>query len=108
MQQKLLLTSAACATLVLLSCSGGLELLFGNKKQHDLDLPEGTAGADGSSGKVRSVLAETRCQQQHYLAHAPKSMLLMLPQWTVGALLPWLREKLLTERPELFMKGNSV
>jgi hypothetical protein len=35
-------------------------------------------------------------------------MMLMRLQWTVGALLPWLREKLLTERPELFMKGNSV
>jgi len=27
---------------------------------------------------------------------------------TVGQLLPWARDTLLTERPELFMKGDSV
>lgn len=29
-------------------------------------------------------------------------------QWTVGRIIMWAREHLLTERPELFMKGDSV
>ncbi len=37
-----------------------------------------------------------------------KCELTLTQVWTVGALLPWLRDTLLTERPELFLKGNSV
>jgi hypothetical protein len=40
---------SSAGALRLLLCSGGLELLFGNKKQHDLDLPENSTPADGSS-----------------------------------------------------------
>jgi hypothetical protein len=29
-------------------------------------------------------------------------------QLTVGQLLPWTRDQLLKDRPELFMKGDSV
>lgn len=36
------------------------------------------------------------------------AVLLPLGQVTVGQLLPWARDHLLTERPELFMKGESV
>ncbi|OWF56097.1 ubiquitin-related modifier 1-like [Mizuhopecten yessoensis] len=28
--------------------------------------------------------------------------------WTIGSLLPWMRETMLKERPELFMQGNTV
>jgi ubiquitin related modifier 1 len=55
--------------------SGGLELLFGNKKVHDVD-----TGAGAAPGSV-------------------------LP---LSALLAYLREHLLKERPELFMQGSSV
>ncbi|GBG00417.1 hypothetical protein Rsub_13179 [Raphidocelis subcapitata] len=50
---------------------GGLELLFGNQKNYDVEVP-----ADGSL--------------------------------TVRQLLPWARDNLLQDRPELFMKGDSV
>ncbi|KAI8475441.1 MAG: ubiquitin-related modifier 1 [Monoraphidium minutum] len=52
---------------------GGLELLFGNKKNYEVDVP-----ADGGDAL------------------------------TVRHLLPWARDNLLRDRPELFMKGESV
>jgi hypothetical protein len=64
-------TRAACTTNVLFCHSGGLELLFGGVKTHELDLP----AAD---------------------------------KWTVGTLIPWMKDNLLRERPELFVKGHSV
>mmetsp|Transcript_27623 Transcript_27623/g.65561 ORF Transcript_27623/g.65561 Transcript_27623/m.65561 type:complete len:97 (+) Transcript_27623:534-824(+) len=54
-----------------LEFSGGMELLFGNQKAIDADVPE----------------------QQGL---------------TVGKLLVWVRDNLLTERPELFMKDDTV
>ncbi|KAK9815496.1 hypothetical protein WJX72_004660 [[Myrmecia] bisecta] len=54
--------------------SGGLELLFGNQKTHQIDMP-----ADNGNKQVQ-----------------------------LGSLLVWARDNLLTERPELFMKGNTV
>mmetsp|Transcript_2967 Transcript_2967/g.8045 ORF Transcript_2967/g.8045 Transcript_2967/m.8045 type:complete len:96 (+) Transcript_2967:299-586(+) len=53
-----------------LEFSGGLELLFGGKKEIDADVP--------------------------------------LPTPTVAHLLVWMRDNLVMERPELFMKGESV
>lgn len=53
-----------------LEFSGGLELLFGNQKEHSVDVP------------VEGL--------------------------TAGALIAWARDHLLRERPELFVKGNSV
>ncbi len=32
----------------------------------------------------------------------------VLLQWTVGLLIPWMKDNLLTERAELFVKGTSV
>ncbi|XP_033730757.1 ubiquitin-related modifier 1-like [Pecten maximus] len=29
-------------------------------------------------------------------------------EWTIGSLLPWMRDTMLQERPELFMQGNTV
>ncbi|KAF5838368.1 ubiquitin-related modifier 1 [Dunaliella salina] len=58
---------------VKLEFSGGMDLLFGNKKMHEVELAE-------TNGK----------------------------RWTVGRVIMWARENLLTERPELFMKGDSV
>ncbi|GFH08867.1 ubiquitin-related modifier 1 homolog, partial [Haematococcus lacustris] len=63
-----------------LELSGGLELLFGNKKVHELELGQRTSDAASGSGG----------------------------EWTLGDLIPWVRDNLLTERPELFTKGNTV
>nr|VZI22124.1 unnamed protein product [Spirometra erinaceieuropaei] len=49
---------------------GGAELLFGNKKKHEVEIPT----------SVRSM----------------------------GQFLPWIRDNMLLERPELFMQGNSI
>ena len=54
-------------------CSGGMELLFGNEKMLDADVP-----LNGSK------------------------------QLTVGEAMAFARDNLLTERPEMFMKGDSV
>ena len=52
--------------------SGGAELLFDNKKKHEIILPE------------------------------------LSSPWTIKILLPWVRDNLLKERPELFMQGDTV
>eukprot|EP00891_Asterochloris_glomerata_P001546 jgi/Astpho2/1546/Aster-05417 len=56
-----------------INLSGGLELLFGNKKELTADVP----------------VAKNK-------------------QLTIAPLLSWLRQNALTEREELFIKGNSV
>lgn len=58
---------------VLLEFSGGMELLFGNQKAVEADIPVSNGG-----------------------------------QLTVAEAMAWARDNLLTERPELFMKGSSV
>lgn len=59
-------------TRISIQFGGGLELLFGNQKSYEVDMP-----ADGSPLTVRQLL-------------------------------PWARDNLLKDRPELFMKGDSV
>jgi hypothetical protein len=59
--------------LVLSTCSGGLELLFGNQKEVETDVPTSPDG-----------------------------------QLTVAQAMAWARDNLLTERAELFMKGDTV
>lgn len=54
---------------------GGLELLFGNKKSYEVDVPTENNTAEAL---------------------------------TVRQLLPWARDNLLKDRPELFMKGDGV
>ncbi|XP_020289514.1 ubiquitin-related modifier 1 isoform X2 [Pseudomyrmex gracilis] len=55
---------------VTIEFGGGAELLFNNKKRHEVNLPG--------------------------------------EKWTLKQLLVWLRDNLLTERPELFMQGDTV
>lgn len=55
------------------ACSGGMELLFGNEKLVDVDVP------------------------------APNGDAL-----TVGQAMAWARDNILTERPEMFMKGDTM
>ncbi|EFN55792.1 hypothetical protein CHLNCDRAFT_145261 [Chlorella variabilis] len=57
---------------VVLEFSGGVELLFGNQKTVEADIPQNGG------------------------------------QLTVAEAMAWARDNLLTERPELFMKGSSV
>jgi len=54
-------------------CSGGMELLFGNQKEIEVDISRSNDS-----------------------------------QLTVGEIMAWARDNLLTERPEMFMKGSSV
>uniref|UniRef100_A0A7S0RMH3 Ubiquitin-related modifier 1 homolog n=1 Tax=Chlamydomonas leiostraca TaxID=1034604 RepID=A0A7S0RMH3_9CHLO len=56
---------------VRIELSGGLELLFGGKKVHEVALKDGST-------------------------------------WTVQQLIAHAKDNLLTERPELFVKGDSV
>eukprot|EP00271_Cylindrocystis_brebissonii_P003370 TRINITY_DN14268_c0_g1_i1.p1 TRINITY_DN14268_c0_g1~~TRINITY_DN14268_c0_g1_i1.p1 ORF type:complete len:109 (-),score=27.12 TRINITY_DN14268_c0_g1_i1:715-1041(-) len=65
-----------------LEFSGGLELLFGGKKAQQVDVPM-PSGAAQPAAEVKQELQ-------------------------VGQLLAWIRENLVEERPEMFMKGDSV
>jgi len=68
-----------------------LELLFGRVKKHEIDLPETAARADSASAKKTGAVVVDDDEA-----------------WGVKRLLVHLRDKLLTERPELFMQGDSV
>ena len=61
---------------VVLEFSGGAELLFSKVRQHKIVLPNTTSENNQSQ------------------------------DWTVGQLLVWIKENLLRERPELFLKGK--
>ena len=58
--------------------SGGAELLFDNAKSVDLDLAKCNGGDDGGGA------------------------------WNVAKLIAYLKENLLKERPELFVKDDTV
>ncbi|OSX57380.1 hypothetical protein POSPLADRAFT_1061589 [Postia placenta MAD-698-R-SB12] len=77
---------------------GGLELLFANQRTHRVALlarlpspASGTAGPsnDGQSDVAVAAAAAGRPADVAYLIH-------------------WLRDNLLTERPELFVEGETV
>ena len=61
---------------VVLEFSGGAALLFGKVRQHTIVLPNTTSESNQSQ------------------------------VWSVGQLLFWIKENLLRERPELFLKGK--
>ena len=63
---------------VVLEFSGGAELLFGKVRQHKVSLPNATPAANQNQA------------------------------WSVGQLLVWIKENLLRERPELFLKDPSA
>ena len=64
--------AAADSLCVTVEFSGGAELLFGKKKQHQLSLQQ-----DGNS-------------------------------WTIQKLIFWLRDNVLTSRPDLFIQNDTV
>lgn len=75
---------------------GGLELLFANQRTHRVALPArlpspASGTASPSNGEQIDVLAAA--------AGRPAD---------VAYLIHWLRDNLLTERPELFVEGDTV
>ena len=60
--------------------SGGAELLFGGVREYRVSLPLGDGPGGGGGGGP----------------------------WTLRGLLVWIRDNLLRERPELFLKGETV
>ncbi|KAI6143700.1 ubiquitin-like modifier 1 [Pisolithus tinctorius] len=82
---------------------GGLELLFGNKRVHSLSLPS-FVPADNTIAPSSPQNSET--------SQLAKSDDPPLPangeRLDVQYLMHYLRSRLLTERPELFMDGDTV
>jgi len=76
-------------TRITIELGGGLDHLFGGVKVHEVDVPASTSGDGDGGGNGADESAGG-------------------PPLTVARLLPWAREHLLKERPELFMKGESV
>lgn len=89
---------------LLCCCSGGLDILFGGQKELQVEVP---AAADGQvrmhpnrSSLFQSITLPLKFLYLHaYLLSQPL---------TVRQLLPWTRDTLLQDRPELFMKGDTV
>ncbi len=75
--------------------SGGVELLFGNQKRVQANIPQNGGQVGTFKGKCVLVVLHS-------------SLLIGLVQLTVAEAMAWARDNLLTERPELFMKGSSV
>jgi hypothetical protein len=97
-------------------CSGGLELLFGNKKNHKVEVPLDSKTVSCEQYNQQHLRVQLRLPGEHprlagacMQTHLPSPALLYPPpQLTVRQLLPWTRDNLLQDRPELFMKGDSV
>ncbi len=79
--------------------SGGMELLFGNQKAIDADMP----AQDGQVLARLGWAAPLVPPSNRSTVIATHNL-----QLTVAEALVWARDNLLTERPELFMKGSSV
>lgn len=121
--------------------SGGMELLFGNQKAVEVDVPQqdGQVGSvrrlgDSASACVAQPVGASACipacgpqaclaistqpeaadstanpkHQRFETATIPSHPCSAAAQLTVAAAMAWARDHLLTERPELFMKGDSV
>jgi ubiquitin related modifier 1 len=71
-------------TRITIELGGGLDHLFGGVKVHEVDVPASASSESGDGGDANAE------------------------PLTVARLLPWARDHLLKERPELFMKGESV
>jgi ubiquitin related modifier 1 len=79
-------------TRLTIELGGGLDHLFGGVKVHEVDVAVAPAATRGGGDGATAAAA----------AAAAAGPL------TVAQLLPWARDHLLKERPELFMKGDSV
>jgi ubiquitin related modifier 1 len=72
-------------TRITIELGGGLDHLFGGVKVHEVDVPASASASASGGGDANTA-----------------------EPLTVARLLPWARDHLLKERPELFMKGESV
>lgn len=81
--------------------SGGLEILFGNQSTVSIDVP----APKEQTEVLAKPLAKPLCRPA-----VPKdpSTAFFRVQLDIAHLLFWLRDNLLTERPELFLQGNTV
>ena len=78
--------------------SGGLEILFGNQSTVSVDVDPRT-----DQNEVCRTVAINQSAVPPTSQQACTSL-----QLDIGHLLFWLRDNLLTERPELFLQGNTV
>lgn len=72
---------------------GGAELLFGNKKNHSVTLPEKSKKC---KFKIKTLYLD------YFLRYSSDFA------GNLGDFLLWVKENLLQERPELFIQGESV
>ena len=75
--------------------SGGMELIFGGQREIEIDVP-----FQDPKANAQLIFLVTWIR-----THALR---ILTPQATVAELLTWMRDNLVRERPELFMKGDSV
>lgn len=105
-----------------------MELLFGNQKVVEADVPQQNgeqvrcgwrrSAADAATAAACHRPSSDCLDWQSCISssiHASPTILTATyafggdrPQVTLAAAMAWARDNLLTERPELFMKGSSV
>jgi ubiquitin related modifier 1 len=73
---------------VTVELGGGLELLFGNIKRHEIELGSGASAPTGSGAAAAAAAAGAQFTARDLLAH--------------------MAAHLLRERPELFLAGDTV
>ncbi|KAI6141886.1 ubiquitin-like modifier 1 [Pisolithus tinctorius] len=96
---------------------GGLELLFGNKRVHSISLPsfvpaDNTIAPSSPPNSETPLLAESDDPPLPANGPIPDPMKglgeMKAKPLDVQYLMHYLRSRLLTERPELFMDGDTV
>lgn len=90
-----------CYQIVMFCYRGGAELLFDNKKSHDVILPQQTKPCKYNN--ILLVIYFFNFQLSERFINTNFSDL-----GTLGDLLFWVKDNLLTERPELFIQDDSV
>lgn len=100
-------------TLRLRACSGGLELLFDKHKEVAADVPlpaNGTVSRPDSTAHchLRKICIVPMRKAPTWQQSKRRILHISYLQLDIRELLPWMRDNLLTERPELFMKEDSV
>ncbi|KAG6329966.1 hypothetical protein ID866_9125 [Astraeus odoratus] len=86
---------------------GGLELLFGDKRSHSISLPSLVPVDNSIPSSTRPSSALPVASDVDSNGNTPHPETAMKPL-DMQYLIHWLRATLLTERPELFMEGDTV
>jgi ubiquitin related modifier 1 len=92
-------------TRITIELGGGLDHLFGGVKVHEVDVPAAASATMSDGADANAAAADANAAATAAAAAAAAAGQEPL---TVARLLPWARDHLLKERPELFMKGDSV